>query len=214
VSESVGVSSGHEEFAALALEYFDVLYNAAMALTRHHADAQDLVQETYLKAYRFWHRFEPGTNVRAWLLTILRHAFINAYRKTARQQARNDVDDRVPAWAETPWFPACTDRQSLEEMLRHVVQDEVKQALDELSEEFRLVVLLADLEECSYQDIATIIGCPVGTVMSRLCRGRKQLRKRLEAFARASGYLRASPPEAMTLKASRAAALTPLFPIC
>lgn len=199
MSEFGRVSLSREEFVRLTLEHCDALYHAAMTLTRQHADALDLVQDTYLKAHRFWRRFEPGTNMKAWLLTILRNAFINTYRKTTRRHIQDEVEPSVPSWADMPLFPVCTEQPMLEEVLRHAVQDEVKQALDELPEEFRLVVLLADLEERSYKDIAAILGCPVGTVMSRLCRGRKQLRKRLKTFAQECGYLRTADSESAVL---------------
>jgi RNA polymerase sigma-70 factor (ECF subfamily) len=178
-----------EEFEAIALEHFDALYNTAMRLTRNPGEAQDLVQETYLKAYRFFHRFEPGTNVKAWLFTILRNTYINIYRKTARQK-RVDFDQVVPLYAASESSSEWADRGSVEEMLRHVVQDDVKRALDDLPEEYRMVVLLADLEDFSYKEIAAIVGCPVGTVMSRLFRGRRLLRKSLADFARKSGYVK------------------------
>jgi RNA polymerase sigma-70 factor (ECF subfamily) len=178
-----------EEFEAIALEHFDALYNTAMRLTRNPGEAQDLVQETYLKAYRFFHRFEPGTNVKAWLFTILRNTYINVYRKTVRQQ-QIDFEQVVPLYAAPSTASEWADRGSVEEMLRHVVQDDVKRALDDLPEEYRLVVLLADLEDFSYKEIAAIVGCPVGTVMSRLFRGRRLLRKSLGEFARKSGFIK------------------------
>lgn len=182
--------SKQAEFEAVALEYIDALYNTAMRMTRNPSAAQDLVQETYLKAYRFFDRFEPGTNLKAWLFTILRNTYINAYRKTARQQPQVDFAHVSLFYADTSSSSEWQDRGSVEEMLRHVVQDDVKRALDELPEEYRMVVLLADLEDFSYKEIAAIVDCPVGTVMSRLFRGRRLLRKSLEDFARKSGYIK------------------------
>lgn len=179
-----------EEFEAIALQHFDALYHTAVRLTRNPSEAEDLVQETYLKAYRFFHRFEPGTNVKAWLFTILRNTYINAYRKASRQQDHVDFAQVAPYYADATQGPEWTNRASLEEMLRYVVQDDVKRALDALPEEYRMVVLLADLESFSYKEIAEIVGCPVGTVMSRLFRGRRLLRKSLGEFARKAGYLR------------------------
>ncbi len=181
--------SMREAFEALALEHFDALYNTALRLTRNPSEAQDLLQETYFKAYRFFHRFEPGTNVKAWLFTILRNTYINTYRKTVRRQ-RVDFDQVAHLYAAPETSPEWADRGSVEEMLRHVVQDDVKRALDELPEDYRTVVLLADLEDCSYKEIAVIVGCPVGTVMSRLFRGRRLLRKSLADFARKAGYIK------------------------
>ena len=190
MSEKREFKNKQEEFAAVALEYFDALYNTAVRMTRNPSAAQDLVQETYLKAYRFFDRFEPGTNLKAWLFTILRNTYINAYRKTARQQQQVDFEHVSLFYADTSASPEWQDRGSMEEMLRHVVQDDVKRALDELPEEYRMVVLLADLEDFSYKEIAAIVDCPVGTVMSRLFRGRRLLRKSLEDFAKKSGYIK------------------------
>ncbi len=177
------------EFEAVALEHFDALYNTAMRLTRNPMEAQDLVQETYLKAYRFFHRFEPGTNMKAWLFTILRNTYINTYRRTSRQQ-QVDFDQIAPLYSETVSEPVLTDRRAAEDMLSHLVQDDVKRALDALPEEYRLVVLLADLEDFAYKEIADIVGCPVGTVMSRLFRGRRLLRQSLAEFAKKAGYIK------------------------
>ena len=181
-----------EEFEVVVLEHFHTLYSTALRLTRNPSEAQDLVQETLLKAYRFFDRFEPGTNVKAWLFTILRNTYINTYRKTVRQQEQVDFERIEPFYADTANDPEWewTDQEALEAMLRHLVQDDVKRALDALPEVYRIVVLLADLAELPYKDIATIIGCPEGTVMSRLFRGRRLLRKSLQEFARKSGYVK------------------------
>ena len=181
-----------EEFAMVVLEHLHTLYSTALRLTRNPSEAQDLVQETLLKAYRFFERFEPGTNVKAWLFTILRNTYINAYRKTVRQQEQVDFERIEPFYADAVNEPEWewTDQESLEAMLRYLVQDDVKRALDALPEVYRIVVLLADLADLSYKDIATIIGCPEGTVMSRLFRGRRLLRKSLQEFARKSGYVK------------------------
>ena len=179
-----------EEFEAVALEYFDVLYSTAMRLTRNPAEAQDLVQETYLKAYRFFDRFEPGTNIKAWLFTILRNTHINTYRKASRQQEQTDFERVEPFYADPTLFPEWSDQAPLEEVLRHVVQDDVKRALDALPEVYRMVVLLADMADFSYKEIAAIIDCPEGTVMSRLFRGRRLLRNSLAEFARKNGYIK------------------------
>jgi RNA polymerase sigma-70 factor (ECF subfamily) len=176
----------------VVLEHLHTLYGTALRLTRNPSEAQDLVQETLLKAYRFFERFEPGTNVKAWLFTILRNTYINMYRKTVRQQEQVDFERIEPFYADTANEPEWewTDQEALEAMLRYLVQDDVKRALDALPEVYRIVVLLADLAELSYKDIATIIGCPEGTVMSRLFRGRRLLRKSLQEFARKSGYVK------------------------
>jgi RNA polymerase sigma-70 factor (ECF subfamily) len=192
VAEQDEVPQEHEAFVALAVEHFQTLYRVARRLTDDPDAARDLVQETYLRAYRFFHRFEPGTNARAWLLTILRHTFINTYRKTG---GRHQVEwPTVEPWYTVDIFPSLAGEAVVSAAtLRHMVQDEVMAALDALPEVFRRVVVLADLEDLSYHEIAVAVGCPIGTVMSRLCRGRQQLRQRLEPFARQSGYLQAKP---------------------
>jgi len=174
----------------VALEHFHTLYSTALRLTRNASEAQDLVQETLLKAYRFFDRFEPGTNVKAWLFTILRNTYINMYRKTVRQQEQVEFERIEPFYADAPSDPEWVDQESLEAMLHHLVQDDVKRALDALPEAYRIVVLLADMAELSYKEIATIVGCPEGTVMSRLFRGRRLLRKSLQEFARKGGYVK------------------------
>lgn len=179
-----------EEFEALALEHFTPLYNTAVRLTRNPSEAEDLVQEALLKAYRFFHRFEPGTNIKAWLFTILRNTYINAYRKASRQQQQVDFEQVAPFYADPLGPVEWGENGSTESMLHYLVQDDVKWALDALPEEYRLVVMLADLEDFTYKEIAAIVGCPVGTVMSRLFRGRRQLRKSLAEFAKKSGYIK------------------------
>ncbi len=186
--------SRRDAFETIALGHFDTVYNVAMAFTRNPDEAQDLVQETYEKAYPFWHRFQPGTPVKAWLLTIVRHTHIRASRRASRHRIHRTVEPVAPLDGDVSCTPEWTDPASIDAMLRHVVQDEVKQAIDALPETYRLPVLLADLAECSYQEIAAIVGCPLGTVMSRLVRGRKLLRTHLHVFARASGYIRSGPP--------------------
>lgn len=184
------VKRKQETFAAVALEHYAALYSTSKQLTRNTCEAQDLVQETYLRAYRFFHRFEPGTHAKAWLFTILRNAHISTIRKTLRQPVRVDFEQVEPWYAATSPASSWMRSGPIEERLKNVIQDEVKQALDELPEKYRQVVLLADLEDFSYRDIATVVGCPAGTVMSRLFRGRKLLRRRLAVFAREAGYIK------------------------
>ena len=190
VSEDQEPKSLQAEFEAVALAHFDALYNMALRLTHNPSEAQDLVQDTYLKAYRFFDRFEPGTNIKAWLFTILRNTYINTYRKTVRQHEQVDFDRIEPFYADPANDADWLDQESLENVLHYVVQDDVKRALDALPEAYRLVVLLADMADLSYKDIAAIVGCPEGTVMSRLFRGRRLLRKSLQEFARKGGYVK------------------------
>jgi RNA polymerase sigma-70 factor (ECF subfamily) len=168
------------EFAELALPYLDSMYGAALRLTRSPADADDLVQDAFLKAYRFYDRFEPGTNLRAWLLRILTNTFINKYRRTTRERKVLDGDDAEPVGDGVMSRAAMRALTEPEDAaMRSLVSQEIQKALDELSEEHRLMIVLADIEELSYKEIADIVGCPIGTVMSRLHRARKHMQGRL-----------------------------------
>ena len=173
-------------FAEDAMPLMDGLYSAAMRMTRNAADAEDLVQETYLKAFNAYERFETGTNLKAWMYRILTNSYINAYRKKQRRPDESDIDDiedlylyRRLGGAES----AVLSRSAEDELLEMFGEDEVKLALEDLPEHYRMPILLADVEGFAYKEIAEILDVPIGTVMSRLHRGRKQLRKRLYSFA-------------------------------
>ena len=169
-----------DQFSAEALTHLDSMYGAAMRLTRSEADAQDLVQDAFLKAYRFYDRYEPGTNMRAWLLRVLTNTFINKYRRSSRERRVFDGDDAEPVGEGVMSRAAMRALHEPDgEAMRSLVSQEIQAALDELSEEHRLMIVLADVEELSYKEIADIVGCPIGTVMSRLHRARKQLQTRL-----------------------------------
>lgn len=169
-----------DQFSAEALTHLDSMYGAAMRLTRSEADAQDLVQDAFLKAYRFYDRYEPGTNMRAWLLRVLTNTFINKYRRTHRERRVFEGDDAEPVGEGVMSRAAMRALHEPDgEAMRSLVSQEIQAALDELSDEHRLMILLADVEELSYKEIADIVGCPIGTVMSRLHRARKQLQTRL-----------------------------------
>lgn len=173
-----------DQFAAEALAHLDSMYGAAMRLTRSAADADDLVQDAFLKAYRFHDRFEPGTNMKAWLLRILTNTFINKYRRTHRERRVLESDDAEPVGDGVMSRAAMRALQDPDgDAMRSLVSQEIQAALDELSEEHRLMIVLADVEELSYKEIADIVGCPIGTVMSRLHRARKQLQSRLVGHA-------------------------------
>ena len=173
-------------FAEDAMPLMDGLYSAAMRMTRNAADAEDLVQETYLKAFNAYERFEAGTNLKAWMYRILTNSYINAYRKKQRRPDESDIDDiedlylyRRLGGAES----AVLSRSAEDELLAMFGEDEVKLALEDLPEHYRMPILLADVEGFAYKEIAEILDVPIGTVMSRLHRGRKQLQKRLYSFA-------------------------------
>ena len=167
-----------------ALEFVDQLYSAAMRMTRNPQDAEDLVQEAYTKAYSSFHQYRPGTNLKAWLYRILTNTYINLYRKRQRQPLEADTDT-VEDWqmARAAEHTSTGLRSAETEALDHLPDSEVKAALQSIPEEFRLAVYFADVEGFAYKEIAEILDVPIGTVMSRLHRCRKQLRARLEDYA-------------------------------
>lgn len=173
------------DFVDQAMEHMPSLYAAAVRMTRNRADAEDLVQETYLRAYRGFGGFQEGTNLRAWLFRILTNTFINSYRAKQRRPQEADVEDvedlflyhRLPAVEE-----ATRSRSAEVDVLERITDAEVKAAIDDLPEQFRLPVYLADVEGFAYKEIAEMLDIPIGTVMSRLHRGRKGLEKRLHDY--------------------------------
>jgi RNA polymerase sigma-70 factor (ECF subfamily) len=179
-------------FAEQAMPLMSSLYTAALRMTRNPADAEDLVQETYLKAYRAFASFQEGTNLKAWLYRILTNTYINAYRAKKRRPEQADVDDveDLYLYRRLGGLEGATAGRSAEdELLDHLTEGEVKEALEELPEQFRMAVLLADVEGFSYKEIAEILDIPIGTVMSRLHRGRRALEERLYEFGRARGLV-------------------------
>jgi RNA polymerase sigma-70 factor (ECF subfamily) len=185
-----------ERFEQDALPFLDQLYAAAMRMTRNPADAEDLVQETFGKAFANFHQFTPGTNLKAWLYRILTNTFINTYRRRQRQpqQANTDtVEDWQLAQAESHTSSGL--RSAEMEALDRLPDSDVKEALQKLPEDFRLAVYLADVEGFSYKEIAEIMDTPIGTVMSRLHRGRRGLQRLLTDYARERGLVPAGAGE-------------------
>jgi RNA polymerase sigma-70 factor (ECF subfamily) len=178
-----------------ALSYIDSLYRTALRMTRNAADAEDLVQETYLRAFRSLHQFRVGTNLRAWIFRIMTNAYINEYRKRSRRPASASLDDLEEFYLYDHLIDSGVqpgDQRPEDIVLDRLTADDVIEALNDLSDDFRQVVLLADIEGFSYREIAEIMDIPVGTVMSRLFRARRRLQRSLYDFAVDAGYIRDS----------------------
>ena len=181
------------DFADQAMQYAPQLYSAALRMTRNRSDAEDLVQETYLRAYRSFHTFDAGTNLRAWLFRILTNTYINTYRAKQRRPIEDDLADVEDLYMYKRIGGIEASRSAEDTLFDLFTDDEVKQALEDLPENFRLPVLLADVEDFSYKEIAEILDIPIGTVMSRLHRGRKAMQKALVEFATERGLLARTP---------------------
>ncbi len=180
-----------QEFEEVALIHLDALYRSALRLTHNRAEAEDLVQETCLRAFRSFHRFNPGTNCRAWLFTILRNTFLNSLRRGGHEVPETASGNWVVA-GRSATEPYAGASHPEEEFFQTVLHGDVDRALRALPLLFREVIMLADLEGLSYKEIAQVVGCPLGTVMSRLSRGRALLRQALGRFAREHGYVKES----------------------
>lgn len=180
-----------DQFLDETMSHMDALYGVACRLTRNPTEAEDLVQDALVKAMRARDQFQPGTNLKAWLFRILTNTFINKYRRGGLERSvleGPDADPLADGWVSASTMRQLRDPETI--ALLPIVEGEVRRALDALPPEFRLAVVLADVEEFSYEEIADIMGCPIGTVMSRLHRGRKLLQKSLYAHALAMGIVK------------------------
>jgi len=177
------VDRRREEFEEAALVYMNAIYNAALRLTRNTTEAEDLFQETFLRAYRFFHQFQRGTNCRAWLFAILHSIFINRVRERSRTWVEFD-EERVYREAKVGTSPPGNPELDL---IRGLVGEDIRRAIEALPSKLQVAVILADLEGFSYREIAKICGCPIGTVMSRLYRGRQMLKAALKRYAEGKG---------------------------
>ncbi|MGQ3685714.1 MAG: sigma-70 family RNA polymerase sigma factor [Candidatus Loosdrechtia sp.] len=188
--------NNRKEFEDIAMKYLDSLYNMAMRLASNKEEAEDLVQETYLKAYRFFDTFQKGTNIKAWLFKILRNTFINKYRKTINTPNElfyEDVETVNSGLAYSKEDATEELSDTLEGKyadLNSLMEDDVKRAIESLPIEYREAILLSDVEELSYKDIAEITHVPIGTIKSRLNRGRKLLQKSLWEYAKDRGFIK------------------------
>ncbi len=188
--EKESAEQRRKRFEDDALQYMNQLYSAALRYTKNPADAQDLVQDTYAKAYVSFHQFEPGTNLKAWLYRILTTTFINTYRKDQRRPQQSDQELEDWQIADASSHTSDQGKSAEDVVLEYLPDSDIKRALAEIPEEFRIAVYLADVEGFSYKEIAEIVGVPTGTIMSRLHRGRKQLREKLTDYARELGYVK------------------------
>ncbi len=189
-----------KRFEDLFLPLMDDLYNFALRMTKNPGDAEDLVQETYLKAYRFFNQFQEGTNTRAWIITILTNTFRTKYRKDQKVPTHIDFEavenffliDELKTHYQPSNKSEVREAEAITELLKSYVSDDIIKALDNIPEQFRLAVLLSDVERLNYQEIADVIGISVGTVKSRIFRGRKLLQKQLYEFAKEKGIIGAN----------------------
>ncbi len=182
------ITQKQREFQSEALPHMDFLYNYALRMTYNSSDAEDLVQETFLKAFRFWDSYEKGTNIRAWLFRIMKNAYINRYRKEKKEPETVEYDE-VENFYNSVRETASESSDLQETLYNNLLEDDVATAIAELPEDFRTVVILCDIEGLTYEEVAEFVDCPIGTVRSRLHRGRKLLRAKLLDYARKRGYV-------------------------
>lgn len=184
-------STKYKDFENEALPHIDALYNFALRMTGNSDDADDLVQETYLKAFRFFDKFEMGTNCKAWLFRILKNSYINDYRKQNKEPDKVDYDD-VQNFYENIKASDIKSQHYEEDAFYRLMEDDISVALSLLPEDFRTVIILSDIEGFTYEEIADFVDCPIGTVRSRLHRARKMLYSKLYNYAKGKGFIQVS----------------------
>jgi RNA polymerase sigma-70 factor, ECF subfamily len=177
-----------KEFETEAFPHKDILFNFALRTTGDKDDAHDLLQETFMKAFRFWDKYEKGTNIRAWLFRIMKNSYINRYRKETREPGMVDYDD-VENFYDSIRDDSTDSNDLQKRMYSNMLSDEVTEALQSLPEDFRTVVILCDIEGLMYDEISEFLNCPIGTVRSRLHRGRKMLEEKLYDYAKDRGII-------------------------
>jgi len=182
-----GKNTKQREFESEALPHADLLYNYALRMTTNAADADDLVQETFLKAFRFWEKYEKGTNIRAWLFRIMKNSYINRYRRESKEPDTVDYDE-VQNFYNTIRADSAPSSNTQESAFGQLLDDNVATAIVHLPEDFRTVVILCDIEALTYEEISEFLAVPLGTVRSRLHRGRSLLRTELLTYAQDRGY--------------------------
>lgn len=178
-------------FEQIAFEHIDAMFSTALRVTRNHQDAEDLVQETFLKAYKYFHRFEPETNFKAWIFKILMNTFINKYHKDQKNPNSVEFDKVEYAVEQTLTDDEIKTVLTNKNKFRELFDDEIVHAIETMPEDYRLCVLLCDIENFSYNEISEMLNIPIGTVMSRISRGRKILQKALLEYAKREGYIKA-----------------------
>ncbi len=185
---SAVTSTSYKDFEETVVSLMSTLNNYALHLTMNSEDAKDLLQETYLKAFRFWHMYESGTNIKAWLYQIMKNSYINIYRKKVKEPRKVEYN-------EGQFYKAIDGSDNFDPKFYRgkkyddIFEDEITSTLNSLPEDFKNIVLLSDYEDLTYKEIAEILNCPIGTVRSRLHRGRKQMQKKLYDFVRDNGYI-------------------------
>ena len=182
------IRAKHEEFQREAVPHMNILHNYALRMTGNSDDAKDLVQETFLKAYRFWDKYEKGTNIRAWLFRIMKNSYINRYRKETKEPNTVDYED-IQNFYNSIRLESSDPNDLQEKIFGGLLEDDVARAIESLPDDFRTVVILCDIEGLTYEEIAEFVDCPIGTIRSRLHRGRKMLRSKLFSYAKKHGFV-------------------------